>query len=304
MEAGGSGFITAVGTNDSTVWLHDPSGDHQLSVEGNAMSPNFSENGKSLYFLMSRGESLATELWKKDLESGKVESVLPDEKLEPPSVGPHNGYAVSPDEKLVAFARKDDKGRSNLWVAPTNHRTAPRQLASQAVEDSPLFLSNDEIAFRAVENGLNFLYRVKADGSGRTKLSPDRIFDVQAGSPDGRWIVAMVPSEDPEQAERSRLYATDTGKSYDLCSHYCWVDWNASGTLFYIQAKTSDAVRALPVLRETGLPKIPPGGFSDTEVAPKSARAINAPISCGLSATVYAFVRQNTRRNLYRIPIP
>jgi serine/threonine protein kinase len=306
MEPDGSGFITSVGTKDSTVWIHDDTGDHQLSVEGNAMLPSFSQNGKTLYFLMSRGESLDTELWKKDLESNKMESVLPNVKMEPPSVGPHNGYAVSPDEKLIVFTSKDDKGRSNLWVAPADHRRAPRQLTSSAIEDSPLFLSNNEIVFRAVENGGNFLYREKVDGSGRTRISSERIFDVQAASPDGRWIIAMVPGTDPEQTLRSRLYASDTGKPYDLCSDYCWADWNSAGNLFYVQIKASDPVRALPISRETGLPRIPAGGLNGAaaEGILKAATAIPVRIADGVSQTRYAFTRENTRRNLYRIPLP
>ncbi len=306
MESDGKGLITSVGTQDSTLWLHDKEGDHQLSLEGNAMVPEFSHDGKKLYFLMSRGESQETELWRKDLDGGRIESVLPNVKLEPPNVGTHNGYSISPDEKLVAFTAKDDKGRSNIWVAPTNHRTAPIQLTSQVVEDSPVFLSNDELVFRAVENGLNFLYREKVDGSGRTKVSPEKIFDMQTASPDGRWIVAMSPGDDADHTLRSRLYATDTGKSYDLCNDYCWVDWNAAGTLFYVRTKTSDSVRVLPIAGDSGLPKIPPGGFISAagDAMLTKAPAIQGWIATSVSPALYAFTRQDTRRNLYRVPLP
>lgn len=305
MEADGKGFITSVGTTDTTVWLHDADGDHQLSVEGNAMAPTFSRDGKSLYFLMSRGGSQDTELWKKDLASGRTESVLPNVKIERPSGGPHDSYAISPDEKLVVFTAEDTNGHSNLWLAPLDRRRPPAQLTSESIEDSPVFLSDNQIAFRAVENGTNFIYRENTDGTGRTKLSTERILDLQAVSPDGRWIVAMVPGNDAEQTLRTRLYASDTGKSADLCNDYCWVNWDETGNLFYVQPADPGPIRVLHVERETGLPKIPAGGFAGAAAAAalKNAPSIPERISSGLSQTTYALTRENTRRNLYRVPI-
>ena len=44
----GKSLITAVGSQDSTVWFHDKDGDHQVSSEGNAIAPSFSSDGNSL----------------------------------------------------------------------------------------------------------------------------------------------------------------------------------------------------------------------------------------------------------------
>jgi Tol biopolymer transport system component len=102
------------------------------------------------------------------------------------------GYSVSRDGKQVAFAMSDPSGHSSLWVALTDHSSSPKRisLAGTETEDSPFFLPDGDLIFRAIESGSNFLYRMKADGSGRRRISPQRIFDARAVSPDGRWVIA------------------------------------------------------------------------------------------------------------------
>ena len=73
MGPDGKSLVTSVGTSDSTVWTHDKSGDRQVSSEGNALSPTFSADGKSLYFLMSNGQTNGFELWQKNMSDGKLE---------------------------------------------------------------------------------------------------------------------------------------------------------------------------------------------------------------------------------------
>ncbi|MGA7710133.1 MAG: protein kinase, partial [Acidobacteriaceae bacterium] len=67
MAPDGKSLITSVGSEDSTVWMHDKDGDHQISSEGNAQSPKFSPDGRRLYFLMANGQTHGQELWVKDL---------------------------------------------------------------------------------------------------------------------------------------------------------------------------------------------------------------------------------------------
>ena len=136
MASDGKSLITSVGSQDHTVWLHDKDGDHQISSEGDASSPTFSSDGRSLYFLMANGQTHGAELWVKDLSSGdlnsgKVDRVVPGYPMQSNSVERHS-YSVSQDGKEVAFAMIDQSGRSNLWVAPTNHRSSPQHISSAA----------------------------------------------------------------------------------------------------------------------------------------------------------------------------
>ena len=194
MAPDGKSFITSVGAQEHTVWLHDKDGEHQISSEGDAFAPTLSWDGRSLYFLMSNGQTQGVELWVKDLDSGKVDRVVPGYNL----VRAQGGYSLSQDGKKVAFAMDDRSGRSSLWVAATNHRSSPQHIPSASVEDTPLFLPDGDLLFRGIEGESNFLYRMKADGTGRRKVMPDRILDLMAVSPDGRWVVASVPNSDEE----------------------------------------------------------------------------------------------------------
>ena len=95
MAGDGKSFITSVGSQDSTVWIHDHDGDHQISSEGEARAPSFSADGKSLYFLMIDGKSHLSELWVRDLKNEKMDRVLPGISIDT--------YSVSADGKQVAF---------------------------------------------------------------------------------------------------------------------------------------------------------------------------------------------------------
>src|SRR3984893_2625130 len=198
MAPDGKSFVTSVGSQDSTVWLHDKSGEHQISSEGNAGWPSFSSDGNSLYFLMINGQSHLTELWMKDLSSGKMDRVLPGYSV--------NGYSVSHDGKQLAFAAKDAAGHAGIWIAPVNRRSSPVRISSTEIEDSPHFLPDGDLIFRVVEGGSNFLYRMKTDGTGRSKIKAERVLDLYTVSPDGHWVVITSPNSDQEHTAATRAF--------------------------------------------------------------------------------------------------
>jgi Tol biopolymer transport system component len=298
MQPDGKSFITSVGSQDRTLWLHDKDGDHQISSEGNALEPSFSSDGKSLYFLMDNGQTRGFELWVKDLGSGKVDRVLPGYSIDE--------YAVSEDGKEVAFTMSDQSSHPNIWVAPTNRRSSPIHIGSTASEDSPKFLPNGDIVFRAVEGGMNFLYRMKADGSGRRKITPEQILDALAVSPDGRWFVASTPISTQEQTAATKAYNVDGGEAVTLCLGYCLLHWDVANKFMYAHfPQMSEKSYALPVLHDSGLPKVLPAGLTRVEDFTKLKDAVILPqfVESAVSPSVYVYSRQNIRRNLYRIPL-
>ena len=317
MAADGKSFITSVGTRDSTVWLHDKGGDHQISSEGNAIAPLFSSDGNRLYYLMANGQTPGYELWVKDLTAEnaigekttgektlgeKTEKILPGYSME--------GYSISRDGKEVAFAMSDPSGgHSSLWIAPTDHRSSPTRLSMAGTdsEDSPFFLPDGDLVFRAIENGSNFLYRMKADGSGRQKISSQRIFDARAVSPDGRWVIASTPVSGEERTAESTAFAVDGGLTVPLCPGFCFATWNIDGTVMFLYFPTLfNGVYPLPVKHDTGLPALPPSGFARVTDLPnvKAADVIHREVDSIVSSSVYAYTQENARRNLYRIPLP
>lgn len=303
MAPDGKSLITSVGSEDHTVWLHDKDGDHQISSEGDATSPTFSSDGSSLYFLMANGQTRGAELWVKDLSSGKVDRVVPGYPVQSNSIEGHS-YSISQDGKEVAFAMMDQSGRSNLWVAPTSRRSSPQHIASAAVEDSPFFLPDGDLIFRAMEGGSNFLYRMKADGTGRRKIVPDRSLGVGAVSQDGRWIVAWFPNPDEVHTAAVKALALDWSASATLCVFECHPNWDAAGKFVYIHfPELFDGSYVIPVMQDGGLPKIPSAGFTSKDDF-ANAKTIPWYVESALSPSVYAYTRVNTRRNLYRIQLP
>jgi serine/threonine protein kinase/Tol biopolymer transport system component len=296
MAPDGKSFVTSVGSRDSTVWIHDKAGDHQISSEGNARAPSFSSDGNSLYFLMSHAQRHAFELWVEELASGKMEAVLPGYSL--------SSYSVSHDGKQVAFAMNDASGRSGLWIAPTNHRSSPVRISSNAIEDSPFFLPDGDLVFRSIEGGGNFLYRMKVDGSERRKVTSERILDAFATSPDGRWFVASSPGPDQEHTLATKAFALDGSAPVTLCLGYCMLTWDQTGKFLYLYFEQFHrGSYPLPVRPDSGLPKLPPAGFARMEDLPdaKTSGFIPWYVQSAVSSSVYAYARDNTRRNLYRL---
>jgi serine/threonine protein kinase len=300
MAPDGKSFITAVGSRDSTVWLHDKVGNHQVSSEGSGSEPSFSTDGKSLYYLLSNGQTAVNDLWIKDLASGKTEKLLPAISA--------LSYSVSRDGKQIAFAANDLNGRSTIWIAPANRRSSPVRVSPQgSIEDSPQFLPDGDLVFRSIESGSNFLNRMKSDGSGRSRITPQPVFDAITVSPDGRWFVAVSRGRDSEHSAVTTAFAIDGSETVPLCQGYCVLTWDTTDKFMYVNFQSvapTAGIYALPVEPDKGFPKLPPDGIArkeDLESA-KSGPMIRS-LNVAVSPTLYAYTDQTIRRNLYRIPL-
>jgi eukaryotic-like serine/threonine-protein kinase len=302
MAPDGKSLITSVGAEDLTVWLHDKEGDHQISSEGNASSPSFSSDGRWLYFLKSNGPTQGEELWVKDLTAGRIDRVLPGYAMQ--------SYSVSRDGKEVAFTRNDQRGPSSLWVAPTSRRTPPVRISSPAAEDSPHFLPDGGLVFRAIEGGANYLYRMNSDGSARQKISPERVLDILDVSPDGRWVAAAMPGSGDEEHINlgiTKAFRVDGTSAVSVCVGYCLLSWDTGGGFVYLSYPIrTEMSYPLPVMRDSGLPKLPPAAATRIEDFrnAKEITAIPWQVESAVNPSVYAYTRQNSRRNLYRIQLP
>jgi Tol biopolymer transport system component len=296
MAPDGKSFITSVGSQDTTVWLHNKNADHQISSEGNASAPSFSSDGNSLYFLMINGQSRLSELWMKDLSSGKMDRVLPGYSM--------NTYSVSRDGKQVAFTANDPAGHPRIWVAPMNRRSSPVRISSTEVEDSPQFLPDGDLVFRAVEGGSNFLYRMKTDGSARSKITGERVLDLYTVSPDGQWVTASAPISNQEHTAAIKAFRMGGNEELLVCALNCLIDWDTSGKFVFFTFQKGNTY-ALPLTQPFGLPRLPPAGVSRVEDFPAAKTALTIPngVDSAISPSFYAYTRQNTRRNLYRIQL-
>lgn len=299
MAADGKSLLTSVGSDDSTVWVHDERGDRQISSEGNAGLPQFSPDGKLLYFIMESGQGPGAELWKTDLASGKSERMLPGYAMEQ--------YSVSHDGKRIAFVQRDEKRKSHIWVAATNHRSSPRQITHGSEEDSPYFLPNGDLIFRWSEGPSNFLYRVKLDGTQPRKITETKMLDFVGVSPTGHWAVAMARGSDEERPYAVMAFPVESGTPVAICRALCRPIWDAEGKFMYLAfvQQAEQVTYALPLQPGSGLPAVPGGGLTGIADAlqVKGVKVMRHGVRAALNGSVYAFVRATTRRNIYRIPL-
>ena len=314
----GKSFVTSVGMAQSTVSMHDEKGDRQISAEGYASSPHLSPDGKSLHYLQdNRGshsagdrleisESAGRTLMRADLQAGTTEAVLSDV--------PIWQYSVSPDGKQIAYSTIE-KGVRHIWIAAADRRTPPRQISFGSNDDFPFLLASGDIFFRSEENGAYFVYRMKADGSGREKIYDTSVIRLSNVSPDGQWIIIWIAVQDADTASAYCAYRPADRKLVRICD-VCTVEWAADRKSLYLalegrsRAMTAPAViYRLPINPGQMLPNFPQGGIK-TKADLEKLGATQLPdsrateISFGPTPDTFAFSRRTIQRNLYRVPVP
>jgi DNA-binding winged helix-turn-helix (wHTH) protein/Tol biopolymer transport system component len=298
----GRSLITSIGLRESAVWIHDKRGDRALSSIGRAIpsSTRFSSDGRLLYYLMRHDSpASSSELWRRDLESGKSEAVLPGISM--------MEYDISADGKQVVFSTQPPGKASQLWLVHLDGSSPPTLIASGG-ERAPHFGADAQVMFQFTDGKANYIGQIKKDGSERSKLMPYPISDLGSISPDRRWVLADVPL-----ANENAIMAIPIGggSSRRVCT-YCPADWAPNGKFFYVGlASNSQTNRgktlAIPVPEGEMLPSLPSSGISGREDAKAfpGARLLDAWfISPGPDPSIFAYVKTTWHRNLYRIPIP
>ena len=301
----GRSLITSVGSEQSTLWVRDGKGERQVSSEGYATYPQFSPEGKKLYYLVN-GESVADqfsalllsgELWVADLETGRNERLLPNFLV--------TAYSISHDGTEIVFSAKDKENRPHLWLASLDFRFPPRQFSSSANEDQPHWDASGHIYFRAAEGQLNYLYRMNADGSGRVKALPDPILEFQDVSPDGRWALVdrTLGPEAPTFAS-----SLDGGGSVTLCPGLCFAQWTSDGGTFSVVLALpmgGEDTLVVPVSSSDSLPALPSGGLQTRAdmASIRGAKILDGFTTPGPKPGTSASLRRDVHRNLYSIPL-
>jgi hypothetical protein len=147
---------------------------------------------------------------------------------------------------------------------------------------------------------------MKPDGSERRKIIPDPILELVTVSPDGRWVVVgQTNTADPERPYVN-AYPAEGGSAVRLCGGFCQPAWSVRGDFFRIMfpAKADKTTYLVPLRRGVGLPDIPAAGLAGVEDMKKMRPVvIPQPVDSAVSPSSYAYTRQSTRRNLYRIPL-
>ncbi len=299
MAPDGRSLITSIGLHESAIWMHDKQGDHALSSEGYVLprSAKFSSDGRLLFYLMRRDSSASSsELWRRDLESGKTEAILPGVSM--------LAFDVSNDGKEVVFSIQKPGKASQLWLASLDGSSPPRQVSSTG-ESAPHFDPDGQIVFQFSDGRANYIGRINKDGSGRSKLLTDPVLSLLGISPDRRWLITD---------SSAAIMATPFRAGYPrpICVGWCSADWAPDGKFFYIglppnSGRPRAITLAIPVPEGETLPRLPSSGIrgpEDAKALPGTRLLDGWFLSPGPDPSTFAYVKTTMHRNLYRIPVP
>ena len=278
--------------------MHDDRGDRQITTEGVAFAQQLSSDGRRLYYLL-RPNALDsfTELRSLELSSGKTDRLLPDQSV--------TQYVVSRDEREVAFTTTTPEGVSEIWLAALDRSTPPRLLVQGG--DQVSFGAASDVIFRALENKVNFLMRVRKDGSGRQRVLETPILNKFGVSPDGAWTAVLAPGTGEGATFVTLAVPMRGGNPRAICAG-CSIQWGPDGQWLYVgpEGPSSSSVIVIPA----GAAQAPPESLSTAiESAAKGSplpgtRVIERPsVAPAGEPSIYAFARRDVQRNLFRIPL-
>ena len=302
MAPDGRSFITSVGLEQSSIWLHEGAADRQISLEGYAFAPKFTPDGKRLLYQVRKGP--ASELWLAELNSGRSEPLLPGFAIGIAGTGSLGAYDISADGRQVVVTSRDNDGKARMWIAPLDRRLPPRQIPNIEGEQ-PVFGATGEVFFRNLEGTSAFLYRVQQDGSGLRKASDMPLVGLLGASSDRKWLVIGG------RGKGMVVFPVDGGAPLltDLPGPTRMV-WSGDGKHLFVQSKAAnnlDKVYILPVAPGHLVPESIIHGLPPEEEILKlpGARAVRVKeVAPGPTVDIYAFTRESVQRNLYRVPLP
>jgi eukaryotic-like serine/threonine-protein kinase len=303
----GRSFVTAVGSVQSTLWIHDSDGERQITSEGYAFLPTFSHDQQKLYYLVRTGTSphfVSGDLWAVDLKSGQRQNLLPGFHME--------HYDVSSDGKTIVFVTPNTEGHSPIWIAALDGGTAPRRLTSlDAVR--ALFGPGGDVFFVGGERGNPFLYRMKQDGEGLQKVIPTPVTYLYSISPDGNWLAIWLKSS-------VLLQPVNGGPPTVICESSATageenrgatpplVSWSPDQKYVYLHYPSpSRQTIALALQPGKALPSLPASGVetaAEATALPGARLVPQARAFVGANPSIYAFPRITAQRNIYRVRIP
>jgi len=309
----GRSLVTSIGMRRSAVWIHDAAGERAIVSEGYATAPRLSRDGTRVFYLFVRDWWLAgagnrpdgwlpasADLRSVDLTTGKSDTLLSGQSV--------TAFAMSRDEKEVAFTTTNADGQSQIWLAPLDRRTSPRLIVEAG--DQVSFGAPGELIFRSLAKG-NALARIKTDGTGFERVPTVSILDKRDVSPDGEWVIITAPPTGDRPVVEVMAVPIRGGVPKRICE-LCTTGWSQDGKFFYVagdvKTSTSSTRRAfaIPVPAGQALPDFPVGGITDLTwaAALPGARTIEEGlISPGSDPSTYVFTRTDSQRNLFRIPL-
>jgi eukaryotic-like serine/threonine-protein kinase len=311
----GASLFTSIGSRQSSIWVHDARGDRELSSEGyafvpvlpNGVSQPFSADGRTLFYLVRKGanrfsgpQERTGELWMAALETGRAESLFPGMGVV--------GYDVSRDGRQIVFAAVDGNGKSHIWLAPLERRSAAHQL-SPLEADSPRFGAAGDILCRGTDGQSSFIYKLNRDSGRAEKAVAVPVLFFVSASPDGAWLIARVTAGVTGSSQTNVAFPTAGGSAVPVCDA-CIIDWTPSTRSLIVRLgdeRQSGRTFVIGLKTPGTLPRLPSGGMhTRSDVAGLAlAHSLDGSVYPGSDEVPqYAFQRSTVQRNIYRVPLP
>jgi Tol biopolymer transport system component len=299
----GQSLITSIGQRHSAIWLHTTDGERAITTEGFAFAPRMSPDGRRLFYLLRQSlASPVTELYSVDLVSGGVERHLPEIAIA------EKHYDISRDGQEAVYVAKGADERPAIWIARLDRRTPPRLVVRDASMVS--FGAHDDLLFVSLGEKTSQFVHTDLNGNRRTRVSDfGPILNRSTVSPDGSWVIlyASKYAADGGRVNGPATFAVPVrgGAPRKLCTAVCEVRWSGDGTRLFVNIPDQRTL-VIPISPEQLLPDVPACGLDiplarltianlqvldQVEVVP-----VREPSS-------YVYVKTETRRNLYRIPL-
>ena len=292
----------------NAIWIRDETGERQVLSEGDAYLPRLSRDARRVFYLRRPTELAGSaELHELDLASGRSANLLSGWSV--------RDYDLSQDETEVAFTVIPSDGPSQIWIAPLDRASPPRELLRGGNQVS--FGADGALLYRFVDENASFLFRITRDGSHRERVTDTPILEKMGSSPDGGWVTANVPATggsatgSPGQVQTVAI-PVQGGAPRKICTFNCWAFWSPDGRFLRIALRPGQATTArttnlfIPVPAGSSLPDLPDGGIASIDDALKlaGARAIDEDIvGSSPNWSAYVFVRRQIQRNLFRIQL-
>ncbi len=314
MTPDGKSFITAAGTQQSTVWLHDDkTGEKQITSEGYSFLPTLSPDGKKVYCLRRVKGShsyFSGELWVTDVATGATEPLFAGLVL--------THFSISKDGKKVLFATEQGQARSGIWVGWLDRTQPPRQLTFGG-EYRAFFGRPGQILYQGNQSSPKIM-RISEDGSGPVAAADLTIMQLQSVSPDGRWALVGVTPPGGHGDRNAMVLAVplEGGAPITVCddcsigfgnarSQAPLLSWSLDGKWVSVSLRHlpfgSSKTAVIPVKSGAAPPTFTRvfGGEADFARIP-GARLINQDnVSLGMSQDHFVSTHRSAKTNLFRI---
>ena len=275
------------------MWLHDAAGDRALTGEGTVWQPWISNDGKRLYFLSGSNLPNATPvLSRMDISSGARENLL--------SGLPMDSYELSADERWLVYTTGARAARE-IWVAPVDHHAAPRRLA-QAADEIALDAAG-HIYYRQLGEQVNTLHRMNLDGSADQRLLAGPIVEFHAVSPDGKWVAVDLASG----GDLPGVYLAPTNGAAPQQIFAGWRSshWARDGKSLLVEVgeDPNSERQGRTIVLPLGADGLPLKGGAGAAAESGSFPHAEQLLSVSADPAVYAYVKEVSERNIFRIPV-